>query len=422
MNRLLALSIVLLASALVAAPVARAAVPPEPQDWPQWRGGRLDGRSPEVAVPTSWSGTENVAWKTIIPGKGHSSPIVCNGRVFVTTAIEDSGDRALLCLDRKDGRVLWQKTVLSSPAEKKHKLNSLASSTPATDGKLVFVSFFQNPKMVLAAYDYDGNEVWRVSPGTFSSVHGFCSSPVVYKDLLIVNGDQDAPAFLVAVEKNTGKEVWRTDRPNKTRSYCVPLIAELAGKTQMVLAGSKCVASYDPATGKQLWLIDGPTEQMVASLVTTNGVLFYTGGFPDLHVLGIDPSGTGNVTMTHELWRDGQNKGDRKIASYVPSPIAFGDWFYVVSDGGQLSCYEAKTGQVKYRQKLGRHHSASAIANGNGHLYFTSDAGETFVVQAGPEYKQVAKNELGEEVYASPAISKGQIFIRGSGHLFCIGK
>ncbi|HEX8914800.1 MAG TPA: PQQ-binding-like beta-propeller repeat protein [Humisphaera sp.] len=417
MNRLLALTLVLLA-----ATAAPAAVPPEPQDWPQWRGAKLDGRSPEVAVPTTWSGTENVAWKTKIPGKGHSSPVVCNGRVFVTTALEDSGDRALLCLDRKDGKVLWQKAVLSSPLEKKHKLNSFASSTPATDGKLVFVSFFQNPKMVVAAYDFDGNEVWRTSPGTFSSVHGYCSSPVVYKNLLILNGDQDAPAFLVALDKGTGKEVWRTDRPNKTRSYCVPLITELAGKTQMVLAGSKCIASYDPDTGKQIWIIDGPTEQMVASLVTTNGILFYTGGFPDLHVMGIDPSGTGNVTKTHELWRDGQNKGDRKIASYVPSPIAFGDWFYVVSDGGQLSCYDAKTGQVKYRQKLGRHHSASAVADGNGHLYFTSDAGETFVVQAGPEYKQVAKNELGEEVYASPAISKGQIFIRGSEHLFCIGK
>jgi outer membrane protein assembly factor BamB len=392
------------------------------RDWPQWRGDALDGRSPEKAVPTTWSGTENVAWKTAIPGKGHSSPVISEGRVFVTTAIEETGDRVLLCLDRKDGKILWQKTVVTSTLEKKHRLNSFSSSTPAADGKHVYVSFFKAPQIVLAAYDYDGNEVWRTSPGTFSSVHGFCSSPILYNDLLILNGDQDAPAFLVGINKHTGKEVWRTDRPNKTRSYCTPIIVELAGKPQMVLAGSKCVASYDPTTGKQHWIIDGPTEQMVASLVTTNGILFCTGGFPELHVLAIDPAGSGNVSKTHVLWRDGQSKGDRKIASYVPSPIAYGDWFYVVSDNGLLSCYDAKTGEAKYRQKLGKHHSASAVADGNGHLFFTSDAGETFVVKAGADYKEVVKNELGEEVYASPAISKGQLFIRGAKHLYCIGK
>jgi outer membrane protein assembly factor BamB len=312
----------------------------------------------------------------------------------------------------------------------------------------VFVAFFEQPKIQLVAYDFDGNEAWRASPGEFHSVHGFCSSPVVYQDTVILNGDQDATAYLVAYDKATGKERWRTDRPNRTRSYCTPLIAALAGKPQMVLSGSKCVASYDPDTGKPLWLVDGPTEQFVASLVQTDGVVFCTGGFPELHVLGIDPAGSGNVTKTHVLWRDGQSKGDRKIASYVPSPIAFGDWFFVVSDNGLASCYEAKTGKAMWRQKLGKHHSASAVsatvatagggdagndaggrggADGGGGtaggalLYFTSDAGETFVFKAGPSYELVSKNELGEEVYASPAISRGQVFIRGVSHLYCIG-
>jgi outer membrane protein assembly factor BamB len=399
-------------------------------DWPQWRGPLGDGRSAETNVPTTWSGTDNVAWKTPIPGKGHSSPVVSGGRVFVTSALEDENQRVLICLDRADGKVLWQRTVVTSMLEKKHRLNSFASATPATDGKLVYVAFFEQPKIQLVAYAFDGKEAWRASPGEFHSVHGFCSSPVVYKDTVILNGDQDATAYLVAYDKATGKERWRTDRPNKTRSYCTPLIADLAGKPQMVLSGSKCVASYNPDTGEPYWLVDGPTEQFVASLVQTAGVVFCTGGFPELHVLGIDPSGAGNVTKTHVPWRDGQSKGDRKIASYVPSPIAFGDWFFVVSDNGLASCYEAKTGKTMWRQKLGKHHSASAVsaATADGgeskdgaRLYFTSDAGETFVVKAGPTYELVSKNELGEEVYASPAISRGQVFIRGGSNLYCIG-
>src|SRR4051812_35891493 len=344
----------LLLVALSAVSTALAAPSPG-SDWPMWRGPLGDGHSSENGVPVKWSDTENVVWKTRLPGKGHSSPIVWGDRVFVTTALEDKGERALLCLDRRDGNILWQKTVVRSPLEKKHNLNSYASATPATDGKLVYVSFFEQPKIQVVAYDFDGNEVWRVSPGEFHSVHGFCSSPVLYKDLLILNGDQDATAYLVAYDKATGKERWRTDRPNKTRSYCTPLIVDLAGKTQMILSGSKCVASYSPDDGKQCWIIEGPTEQFVASLVHTDGVVFMTGGSPELHVLGIDPAGAGNVTKTHVIWRDGQGKGDRKIASYVPSPIAAGHWFFVVSDNGLASCYEAKTGQTMWRQKLGKH-------------------------------------------------------------------
>lgn len=390
-------------------------------DWPMWRGPAGDGRSPETGLPTRWTGAENVAWKTKIPGVGHSSPIVSSDRVFVTTALEQDTQRALVCLDRKSGKILWQKNVIRSLLERKHRLNSYASATPATDGKLVYVSFFEQPRIQLAAFDFDGNEVWRISPGEFHSVHGFCSSPVIYKDLVILNGDQDATAYLVAFDKATGKERWRTDRPNKTRSYCTPIVVELAGKPQMILSGSKCVASYNPMTGEPYWVIDGPTEQMVASLVQTQGVVFVTGGFPELHVLGIDPSGAGNVSKSHVLWRDGQSKGDRRLASYVPSPVAHGDWFFLVSDGGLATCFDAKSGQRLWQEKLGKHHSASAVASADGLLYFTSDAGETFVLKAGAKYELVAKNDLGEEVRSSPAISHGQLFIRGVEHLYCIG-
>lgn len=399
---------------LLVAPMLRAAdAPAADTNWPMWRGPRGDGHSAEANVPTRWSATENVAWKVPIPGWGHSSPVVWGERVFVTSYVESGTRRVLLCLDRNDGKILWERTVLASPPEQKHRLNSFASATPATDGKRVWVTFFERPRIQVVCYDVDGNELWRKSPGTFASVHGFCSSPVIHNDLLIVNCDQDAPAYIVAFDRQTGDERWRIDRPNKTRSYCTPLIAELAGRTQMVLSGSKSVASYDPDTGKQFWVMDGPTEQMVASLVHTQGVLFVTGGFPERHVLGVDPSGAGDVTKTHILWRD------KKGVSYVPSPIAHDQWFYVVSDGGVCVCYEAKTGKVAFSQRLGKHHSASAVAAG-GNLYFTSDAGETFVLKGGPAYELVSKNDLGEECYASPAISRGQVFIRTLKNLYCI--
>lgn len=385
------------------------------EEWPGWRGPRGDGTSTETGLPIRWSKTDNVAWKVEVPGTGHSSPVVWGDRVFVTSCREDRQERLLLCYDRRDGRRLWEKVVLTSPLERKHKLNSHASSTPATDGKHVWVAFLDRPNVRAACCDLDGNCVWATSPGTFNSVHGFCSPPTLYKDMVILNCDQDGDGYLVALEKSTGKEVWRTPRRNRTRSYCPPLIAPLAGRTQMVLSGSKHVASYDPDTGKELWTLDGPTEQFVASLVHLDGLLFLTAGFPEHHVLAIRPDGSGNVTSTHILWRDTRG------ASYVPSPAAFDRYFFVVSDSGQASCFEAKTGRRLWMERLGKRHSASPIVAG-GLLYFPDDNGVTHVVKAGPKFELVARNDLGEECSASPAVSRGHIFLRTAEHLYCIGK
>lgn len=386
------------------------------EQWPGWRGPRGDGTSAEVNVPVRWSSTENIRWKVPIPGKGHSSPVVWDERVFLTTCLEDEGKRLLLCLNRSDGKVLWQRAVFKAKLEPKHALNSYASATPATDGKHVWVTFLQYPDMQVACYDVDGNKVWQRSPGRYYSVHGFCSSPVLYKNLVIVNGDQDAEAWIVALDKATGAERWRTDRPNRTRSYCTPLIVDAAGKRQLVLSGNKCVASYNPDTGKQIWIIDGPTEQFVSSPVFTDNVLFVTAGFPTYHLLGIRPDGEGNVTRTHVLWHD------ERAADYVPSPIAVGNYFFFVNDNGAAAgCIVAKTGQRLWTHRLGRRHSASPVAAG-GYLYFLDDDGNTFVLKAGPQYELIARNALAEECYASPAISRGQIFIRSLQHLTCIGQ
>jgi outer membrane protein assembly factor BamB len=384
------------------------------EEWPAWRGPRGDGTSRETGIPLHWSPMDNVAWKVPIPGKGHSSPIVWGDRIFLTTCLEAEEKRLLLCLDRRDGSLRWQQEVLTAKLEPKHSLNSYASSTPATDGRHVWVSFLDNPEMVVACYDVDGGLVWKRSPGTFQSRHGFCSPPILYKDMVILNGDQDGDGYLVALDQATGTERWRTPRPNHTRSYCPPVIVQAAGRTQLVLSGSKCTAAYDPDTGRELWIIDGPTEQFVASLVYADGVLFLTGGFPEYHLLGIRPDGTGNVTHSHVLWHH------RQGAAYVPSPIAHGNLFFVVSDGGVASCFEAKTGKRLWMEHLGRHHSASPVSAGDC-LYFTADDGLTFVVRAAGKFELIARNPLHEECYASPAISHGHIFFRGLHHLYCIG-
>ena len=385
------------------------------ENWPCWRGPRLDGTSTERRVPTHWSATSNVAWKTQLPGTGHSSPIVWEDRLFTVSALSEEESRVLLSLDRRTGSLLWQKTVVVSPLEGKHKLNSHASSTPATDGERVYVAFLDRKEMVVAAYDFAGNQAWLVRPGPFSSMHGFCSSPILHEDKVIVNGDHDGDSYLLALDRKTGKTLWKTPRENRTRSYCVPLIRKLAGRSQMVLSGDKTVASYDPHNGKLHWIIDGPTDQFVASPVynAKADLLFVTGGYPEHHIIAIKPDGEGNVTKSKIIWRT--NRG----VAYVPSPISVGDFFFVVSDSGIAHCFDAATGKIHWNERMGEHHASLVAANNL--VYFLNDNGVMHVVPAAEEFAPVARNEIGERTFASPAISNGQIFIRGDKHLFCIG-
>lgn len=388
------------------------------KNWPGWRGPRGDGTSMEQNIPVRWDGPSgrNVAWKTELPGRGHASPIVWQDRIFLVSCREQAQERILVAIDRKSGKLLWDRAVVKSPLERKHTLNSYASSTPATDGQLVYVSFLDRTQMLVAAYDFEGNQCWLVRPGEFHSVHGYCSSIVLFEDLVIVNGDHDGNAYLVALERQTGKTVWKTPRENRTRSYCVPIIRQFDGRTQMILSGSKCVASYDPRNGSRHWIVDGPTEQFVASLVDNGKLLFMTAGFPEHHILAIRPDGRGNVTDTHVVWRT------QKGCSYVPSPIAGGDgrFFLVVSDEGLASCFEAQTGKRHWMERIGPHYSTSAVSAG-GLVYFLADDGVTTVIRPDTTFQVVARNPLGEPCRASPAVSQGQIFLRGQKHLFCVG-
>jgi outer membrane protein assembly factor BamB len=415
------------------------------EDWPAWRGPRLDGSSLEKDLPIKWNGkdNDNIAWRTDIPGNGHSSPIIWGDHVFVTTCLLEEQKRELLCLDRKTGVVKWQREVAYSPLEPRHKLNSYSSATPATDGKLVYVSFLRLrkktdndgppskprekspvspdlvPEMVVAAYDFAGEKKWEKTPGRFYSRHGFCSSPILYKDKVILNGDQDAEAFIVALDKNTGAEKWRINRPNRFRSYCIPLIVEAGGHTQMVLSGAQAVDSYNPDNGAPIWHINGPTEQYVASLVYGDGLFFLTAGFPDYHNMAIRPDGAGDITKSHIQWHE--SKTIARKASYVPSPLAVGKYFYMISDSGFLSCFEAQTGKRTFIEQLGRHHSASPVL-ADGHVYLTDDYGMTYVLKGNGQFDVVSRNPLDDECYSSPAVSHGQIFICTLNSLYCIGK
>lgn len=395
--------------ALAATGVARA------EDWPCWRGPRGDGSSLEPQIPMHWSAEENIAWSSPIPGRGHASPIVWRDRIFVVSCLEESQERILLCFDRASGRQLWQTVVLKSPLEKKHQLNSFASRTPATDGERVYVTFLDRAEMVVAAYDFAGKEVWNVRPGPFSSVHGYCSCPVLFENEVIVNGDHDGDAYLVALDRADGHTLWKTPRENKTRSYSTPIIREIDGRTQMILGGSKCVASYDPRTGARHWIIQGPTEQFVASVVYNGKFLFLTAGFPKHHMLAIRPDGHGDVTDSHIAWRT------KKGAAYVPSPISVGDYFLAVSDDGIASCFLADSGARQWTERIGTHFSASAIS-WNGLAFFTNDDGKTTIIRPGPKLDIVAENSLGEPIQASPAVSDGHIYMRAPSRLFAIGE
>lgn len=405
------------------------------ENWPGWRGPRGDGTSQDTFVPTRWNGVtgENIEWKVELPGRGHSSPVVWNDQVIVAACIEESNERILMCFDRQDGKQRWRSTVIQSMLESKHQLNSYASGTPVTDGETIYVTFLETDgslepaknvgqtrmitvgNMVVAAYDMQGKQQWITRPSRFSSAHGYCSSPVIHKNLLIVNGDHDGDSNILALDRKTGEVVWKFPRIHQTRSYCTPIIREVADKTQMVLSGSKQVVSLDPDSGKLNWSVDGPTEQFVASMVFDGDKFYLAAGFPDYFVMAIRPDGSGDVSKSHVAWSSTEAK------CYVPSPVLALGQLYVVDDRGTISCFDTKSGERVWRDRLGGHYSASLVT-ANGLVYCTADEGIVRVIKPGQELNIVSENPLGENSFASPAISQGQIFIRGEKQLFAIGK
>lgn len=383
--------------------------------WPQFRGPSGDGRSAETGVPTRWSSSENVVWKAPIPGEGHSSPIVWDNAIFLTSALPDSGDRVLLRLDANTGKIVWQSKAGAAPKESMHRENSAASSTPVTDGETVFTSFQIGDRVEFRAFDLDGKQKWAVRPLQFAGEHGYSYTPVLYRDLVIYDVRQEGEAAVLALDKGTGQVRWRSEPKRKRISHVAPLLIEESGRTMMVVSGSDETAAFDPASGNQIWRCQGPSDVAVAGLCYGDGMVFATAGYPVRTRMAIRTASRGDVTATGVVW-----KSNRQV-TYVPSPVYDRGYLYTVVDDGMLFCFDGKTGEAKWEHRLGgRFRSSLILAEGN--IYAIDDKGKATIFKASPTgFQEVAKNELNEFCYTTPAISNGRLYLRTGENLYCIG-
>jgi len=386
-------------------------------DWPWWRGPALDGKSRDRQAATRWSTTDNVVWKTAVPGRGHSSPVLWGDRVFLTTAEEDTQTQSVLAFDRKTGKQLWQTPAGKGGFPRKYGKNTHASATPACDGERILAVFVHHDALHVIATDLAGKVLWQKEVGAFQSEHGYGSPPVLFRSLLIVNGESLKDCFLAALDRATGKVVWKVDRKTtgKHGGYATPVIATLAGKPQLIMTGMHEVSSYDPQTGKKLWWCSGPAEVTANTVACSDKIVFASGGFPEKELLAVRADGEGDVSKTHVLWRT--NKG----ITYVPSSLYHDGHLYVINDGGIATCFEEKTGKQVWQDRLPGAFSSSPVLVGD-LLYVTSEAGKTFVLKTGPKFELVATNDLSDAGFATPAVCGGQIFLRTSRFLYCIGK
>jgi outer membrane protein assembly factor BamB len=383
------------------------------ENWPQFRGPRGDGTSLATNPPVQWSTTRNVRWKTPIPGEGHSSPIVWNDSVFVTTALED-GRRILVHLDARSGKVVWQRAVAASPKESMHRENSSASSTPATDGQYVFTSFQAGNRVDLRCFDLAGKEIWAKQPLRFDGQHGYSYSPILYEDLLLFDCRQEGEAAVLGIEKQTGQIRWRAEPGRRRISHVTPLVVNDGSGPQLIVSGSDETRSYHPLTRAEIWRCDGPSDVAVSGLAYGDGMVFASAGYPVRSRIAVRIAGRGDVTQSHVAW------SFRRQAPYVPSPVFFQGHLYAVLDEGMLTCFNAHTGEPTWQQRLGgRFRSSLVLAAGR--LYATNDGGTTTVFEANPAaFRLLATNDLQEFCYATPALSGGRMFIRTGGHLFCL--
>lgn len=385
------------------------------QNWPGWRGSAGDGTSTETNLPTKWDSNTNVLWKSPIPGIGYSSPIVWDDKLFTLTALPETQEKILLCYNSKTGDKLWQKTVLQGKFEGKHNDNSFASGTPVTDGKLIYLSLLDGQEVIVAAYDFQGKQIWLQRPGTFSSPHGYSCSPVLYKDKVIINGDSQGDSFVAALSRADGHIIWKIPHSKPSHSFSTPIFREMAGKMQMILGGNKEVASYNPDDGSKYWFVSGPSEDFCSTPVynAKSGLVLISSAWPKRILLAIKPDGKDDVTNTKVVWQS------TKGAFYVPSPVCTDDYLFTTMTSGQVHCIEAATGNIVWIEQLGKQYASAVLANGL--VYMPNDDGLITVFESGPVFKSISKNSIGEKMYASPAISNGKIFIRGFQHLFCIG-
>lgn len=402
-------------------------------DWPQFRGDNGAGIADDHNYATTWSATENVIWRAELPGPGASSPITLGERIFVTCyrgyGVDKSNpgepgdlERVLVCLNRADGKIIWTKAVKGTDDEDRYQgfiqSHGYATSTPATDGERVYVFY---GKAGVVAYDLDGQQLWQTSVGSGSAQMGWGqgTSLILFKNLVIVPAFAEGKA-MIALDKGTGKQVWRTDADGFSGCWSSPVLVDVpGGKQELVISVPYEIWGLDPTTGDFLWFAEGVKEGAICPmLVAGNGIVYAIGGRQG-GAVAVKAGGQDDVTKTHTLWR-------KDFGSYVTSPVLLGDYLYWVSDRGIAYCVKASDGEQVYRERLpdaGQLYSSMVAANGS--LFAATRENGTFVYAAKPAFDSVARNSVDEDAgtcNATPAFSNGQMFLRTNRYLYCIGR
>jgi outer membrane protein assembly factor BamB len=383
------------------APIAATQIRHASNDWPGWRGPHGNGiASADQSPPLKWSKTENVVWKAAIPGRGHSSPTVVGDRVLIATAEEDREVQSVLCFDWQTGKERWRTAVHEGGMDRKgNKKTTQASASVACDGQRLFINFLNRGAIYTTALDLDGKQLWQTKVSDFATHQGFGSSPTLYGAHVFVTTDSRGGGVVAALDRANGKIVWQDQRPEKA-NYASATLLHAVGRDQLVVHGCDLVISYEPKTGKKLWEIEGATTECVTSLVTDGQRVFVSGGYPRKHVQAVLADGSGKTA-----W-------ENTSQVYVPSMIAHQGYLYAVQDTGVATCWKSDTGEEVWKERLGGTFTASLVLVGD-NLFATSEPGQTFIFKARPDkFERVAENQLGDEVYATPAICGGRIYMR----------
>lgn len=390
-------------------------------DWPAWRGELGTGLSDESEAPLKWSERENIKWRATLPGPGNSTPVVWEDRVFLTQATDEGKQRSLMCFDRATGQIIWQKHVHYERLEATHNTNPQCSASPVTDGEIVVA---WHGSAGLFAYDVSGQELWKVDLGEFQHIWGWASSPMIYEDLVILNAGPGLRAFIVAVDKRTGKEVWRREPVEAVSekvdqfygSWSTPVLHEENGRTVLLVSLPHTLHAMDPRSGEELWTCDGLGDLVYASPIVGYGIVVAMSGYGGPS-LAVRTGGTGDVTTTHRLWR---NEARKLNPQRVGSGVVVGEHLYILNEPGIAWCMELMTGEVVWEHRLGKTWSSMCFAAGR--LYVVDMEGTTYVLEPTPEECRVlAQNPVDELTRGSLAFSDGEIFLRTYETLYCIG-
>ncbi len=390
------------------------------ENWAQFRGPNGAGISTEKGLPVKWT-AKDYKWQVKLPGIGHSSPIVWEDRVIVTSAVNKGEKRFIECYHADTGKPVWSKE-LGGNTHHKHGLNSFASSTPVTDGKMVYVSWGDNDEYFIIAHDFkSGAEKWRtqLKPSLSKHGHGTATSPVIFEDLVIILNEHDTgPGYIAALNKATGKERWKIARKIEIMTFSTPIIIEHGGKPVLINAClDDGMMGMDPRTGKVLWTTPGNFDlRTVAMPVHWKGIVYGScgGGGKGKLMLAVKVGGKGNVSQTHIAWKR------QRSLPYVPTPIVYGDHIYMWLDNGIVICANPKTGEEVWNERVGRGDFSTSPVCIDGKIYCSSRTGEFTVIKASSKYELLGTSQLGEKTHATPAVSNGRMFLRGFEHLYCL--